>query len=178
MILDTAVSFECMMHPHPKGAPMADGPFIQFPKWLREYLRGDSTTTDVLLELLGYMDGKTQKLTTSYGHIAERTGYHRTTVIKSVNKLVDLGVLVKQNRSKNGRSLTNEFYVNFNNPNYLTVGVVGELPSPLGVVGGLLGSSPGATPEGSSGTTQLRIKNKNKEIKKGKLGKIDPRLIS
>jgi biotin operon repressor len=144
---------------------MADGPFIQFPKWLREYLRGDATTTDVLLELLGYMDGKTQKLTTSYGHIAERTGYHRTTVIKSVNKLVELGVLVKQNRSKNGRSLTNEFYVNFNNPNYLTVGVVSELPSPLGVVGGLLGGSPGATPEGSRGATQLRIKNKNKKNK-------------
>lgn len=178
MILDTKVSFGYMMHPPPQGVTMADGPFIQFPKWLREYLRGDATTTDVLLELLGYMDGKTQKLTTSYGHIAERTGYHRTTVIKSVNKLVELGVLVKQNRSKNGRSLTNEFYVNFNNPNYLTVGVVGGLPSTLGVVGELLGSSPGATPEGSSGTTQLRIKNKNKENKKGKLGKIDPRLIS
>jgi hypothetical protein len=74
--------------------------------------------------------------------------------------------------------LTNEFYVNFNNPNYLTVGVVSELPSPLGVVGGLLGGSPGATPEGSRGATQLRIKNKNKKNKKENLGKIDPRLVS
>lgn len=155
---------------------MADGPFIQFPKWLREYLRGDATTTDILLELLGYMDGKTQKLTTSYGHIAEKTGYHRTTVIKAVNKLVDLGVLVKQVRSKNGRTLTNEFYVNFNNPNYLSVGVVGALPSPTGVVGGLLGGSPGATPEGSRGATQSRIPIKNKKPRRENLGKIDPRL--
>ena len=157
---------------------MADGPFIQYPKWLREYLRGDSTTTDVLLELLGYMDGKTQRLTTSYGHIAERTGYHKTTVIKSVNKLVDLGVLVKHTRSKNGRTLTNEFYVNFNNPNYVSAGgVVVERPLPLGVVGGLPRGSSGATPEGSSGTTQIRIKNKNKKPRKETLGKIDPRLV-
>lgn len=155
---------------------MADGAFIQYPKWLREYLRGDATTTDILLELLGYMDGKTQRLTTSYGHIAERTGYHRTTVIKAVNKLVALGVLVKTPRSKNGRQMTNEFYVNFNNPNYLTVGVVGELPLGEGVVGELPPSSPGATPVGSRGATQSRIKNKNKEPRKEKLGKIDPRL--
>jgi DNA-binding MarR family transcriptional regulator len=82
---------------------MADGPFIQYPKWLREYLRGDAVTNDILLELLAYMDGRTQKLTTSYGHIAEKTGYHRTTVVRSVNKLVSLGVLVKKTRTKNGR---------------------------------------------------------------------------
>jgi len=153
---------------------MADGAFIQYPKWLREYLRGDPTTTDILLELLYYMDGKSQRLTTSYGWIAERTGYHRTTVIKSVNKLVSLGVLVKTARSKNGRQMTNEFYVNFNNPNYLTVGVVGELPPEGGVVGGLPPSSSGATPEGSPGATQIRIKNKNKNLRRGK---IDPRLV-
>ena len=157
---------------------MADGAFIQYPKWLREYLRGDATTTDILLELLGYMDGKTQRLTTSYGHIAERTGYHRTTVIKAVNKLVTLGVLVKTPRSKNGRQMTNEFYVNFNNPNYLTVGVVGELPLEGGVVGGLLGGSSGTTPEGSRGATQSRIKNKKKNSRRENLGKIDPRLMS
>lgn len=156
---------------------MADGAFIQYPKWLREYLRGDATTTDILLELLAYMDGKTQRLTTSYGHIATKTGYHRTTVIKAVNKLVNLGVLVKKPRSKNGRTMTNEFYVNFNNPNYLTVGVVGELPSSLGVAGGLPGGSSGATPEGSPRPTQSRIKNKNKDSRKEFLGKIDPRLL-
>lgn len=157
---------------------MADGPFIQYPKWLREFLRGDSTTTDVLLELLGYMDGKTQRLTTSYGHIAERTGYHKTTVIRSVNKLVDLGVLVKSTRSKNGRTLTNEFYVNFNNPNYMTAGgVVVVQPLVGGVAGGLPRGSGGATPEGGAGATQIRIKNKNKRPRKEILGKIDPRLV-
>lgn len=155
---------------------MADGPFIQYPKWLREYLRGDATTTDVLLELLSFMDGKTQRLTASYGYIAEKTGYHRTTVIKAVNKLVSLGVLVKTARVKNGRQLTNEFYVNFNNPNYLTVGVVGGLPPDEVVVGGLLGGSPGATLGGSRGTTQSRIKNKNEKSRKGRAGKIDYRL--
>jgi biotin operon repressor len=161
-----------------KEHQMADGPFIQYPTWLRKYLRGDPTTTDILLELLGYMNGKTQTLWTSYNHISENTGYHRTTVIKSVNKLVDLGVLIKKVKSKNGRSLPNEYYVNFNNPNYLTVtGVVGELPSPLGVVGELPRGSVGTTPEGSRGTTQIRI-NKNKETRRENLGKIDPRLMS
>lgn len=157
---------------------MADGAFIQYPKWLREYLRGDATTTDILLELLGYMDGKSQRLTTSYGHIAEKTGYHRTTVIKAVNKLVDLGVLVKTTRKKNGRQMTNEFYVNFNNPHYLSVGVVGELPLDKVVAGGLPRGSSGATPGGSRGATQTRITNKNKESRREKLGKIDPRLTS
>ena len=157
---------------------MAHGPFIQNPTWLRDYLRGDPTTTDILLELLGYMNGKTQVLWTSYNHISEKTGYHRTTVIKSVNKLTDLGVLIKKVKSKNGRSLPNEYYVNFNNPNYLTVtGVVGELPSPLGVAGELPRGSVGTTPEGSRGTTQIRI-NKNKETRRENLGKIDPRLMS
>lgn len=155
---------------------MADGPFIQYPKWLREFLRGDAYTTDILLELLAYMDGKTQRLTTSYGHIAEKTGYHRTTVIRSVNKLTELGVLVKKTRSKNGRQLTNEFYVNFNNPKYLTVGVAGGLPSPVVVAGGLPGGSGGATPGGSRGATQSRINTKNKISRKTKMEKIDPRL--
>ena len=142
---------------------MADGPFLQYPKWLREYLRGDATTTDVLLEMLCYMNGKTQELWTTYDHLAEQTGYHRTTVIRSINKLVDLGVITKRTSSKNGRSLPNQYWVNFNNPNY--VGVAGALPS----------SSTGATPEGSGGATQLRIRNKNKQTRKGK---IDPRLTS
>ena len=157
---------------------MADGPFIQYPKWLREFLRGDAVTTDILLELLAYMDGKTQRLTTSYGHIAEKTGYHKTTVIRSVNKLTELGVLVKKTRSKNGRQLTNEFYVNFNNPKYLTVGVAGVLPPSVGVAGELPGGSGGAPPGGSGGATQSRITTKNKKPRREKLEKIDPRLGS
>jgi hypothetical protein len=105
--------------------------------------------------------------------LAEQTGYHRTTVIRSINKLVDLGVITKRTSSKNGRSLPNQYWVNFNNPNY--VGVAGALPSPLGVAGALPSSSTGATPEGSGGATQLRIRNKNKQTRKGK---IDPRLTS
>ena len=156
---------------------MADGPFIQYPTWLREYLRGDATTTDILLELLRYMDGKTQTLWTTYNHIAEQTGYHRTTVIKSVNKLTELGVLIKRTQSKNGRTLPNEYYVNFNNPNYVTAGgVVVGLPSPVGVVGGLPRGSSGATPEGSRGATQTRINNKNERPRRGALKKIDFRL--
>jgi biotin operon repressor len=152
---------------------MADGPFLQYPKWLREYLRGDATTTDVLLEMLCYMNGKTQELWTTYDHLAEQTGYHRTTIIRSINKLVDLGVITKRTSTKNGRSLPNQYWVNFNNPNY--VGVAGALPSPLGVAGALPSSSTCATPEGSGGATQIRIRNKNKQTRKGK---IDPRLTS
>lgn len=158
---------------------MADGPFLQYPTWLREYLRGDATTTDVLLEMLCYMNGKTQTLWTTYDHIASQTGYHRTTVIRSVNKLVDLGVLIKRTKSKNGRSLPNEYVVNFNNPNY--VGVALALPSPLGVAGVPPSSSTDATLGGSTDATQTRINNKNKQTRKGKketLGKIDPRLMS
>lgn len=151
---------------------MADGPFLQYPRWLREYLRGDATTTDVLLEMLCYMNGKTQELWTTYDHLAAQTGYHRTTVIRSINKLVDLGVIVKRTSTKNGRSLPNSYWVNFNNPNY--VGVAGELPSHLGVAGVPPSSSTGATPEGSTGATQIRINNKNKQTRKGK---IDPRLM-
>lgn len=151
---------------------MADGPFLQYPRWLREYLRKDATTTDILLEMLCYMNGKTQELWTTYDHLAEQTGYHRTTVIKSVNKLVDLGVLIKRTQSKNGRTLPNNYFVNFNNPNY--VGVAGELPPSLGVVGELPRGSVGATPEGSPDATQIRIRNKNKQTRKGK---IDPRLM-
>lgn len=154
---------------------MADGPFLQYPTWLREYLRGDATTTDILLEMLCYMNGKTQALWTTYDHIAEKTGYHRTTVIRSVNKLVELGVLIKRNQSKNGRTLPNEYVVNFNNPNF--VGVARALPSPLGVAGEPPRGSTGATPEGSTGATQTRINNKSKETRKEKLGKIDPRLM-
>jgi biotin operon repressor len=165
-----------MIQTHQKEQNMADGPFLQYPTWLREYLRGDATTTDVLLEMLCYMNGKTQALWTTYDHIAQQTGYHRTTVIRSVNKLVELGVLIKRSQSKNGRSLPNEYLVNFNNPKY--IGVARTLPSPLGVAGALPSSSTGATPEGGTGATQIRITNKNKQTRKGKLGKIDSRLMS
>ena len=166
----------CRINNPTQGAIHADGPFLQYPTWLREYLRGDATTTDVLLEMLCYMNGKTQALWTTYDHIAQKTGYHRTTVIRSVNKLVDLGVLIKRTQSKNGRSLPNEYLVNFNNPSYL--GVARVLPSPLGVAGALPSSSTGATPEGSTGATQTRITNKNKYTRREKLVKIDPRLMS
>lgn len=176
MILDTKAPFGCRVTTHHKEQYMADGPFLQYPTWLREYLRGDATTTDVLLEMLCYMNGKTQSLWTTYDHVAGKTGYHRTTVIRSVNKLVDLGVLIKRTQSKNGRSLPNEYLVNFNNPNYL--GVAGALPSPLGVAGALPRGSTGATPEGGTGATQIRITNKSKYTRREKLGKIDPRLMS
>lgn len=147
------------------------GPFMPFPRWLLDYLSGDGTTALVMLGVLRYMNVTSQKLTVPYDVLANDLGISRSTVIRSINKLVDLGVLVRKQRAVRGRSISNEYTVNFNNPEALGVSPV----DPLGVSPMTPYSVTHDTPEGVTHDTQTRIKNKNKILKRDE-GRIDPRL--
>jgi len=136
-----------------------DGPFIAVPRWASELLRKDQIGTRVLLELLMYVNHEDQTITASYQYIADSLGMHRTTVIKAVNRLVELKVLIKNPRHIKGAQVTNEFVVNYNNPDVFDVHG-GSAGTTGGVASGLLGGSAGATPRGSRGATQIIRKNK------------------
>lgn len=155
-----------------------EGAFLPFPRYLLKYLSGDGTTTLVMLGMLRYMNSDTQELTVSYNYLANELGLSRSTVIRSVNRLVELGAVVRYQRSANGRSLTNRFRINFNNPEAFEVprGVTHDTTA--GVSPMTLGSVTHDTPEGVTHDTQTRIKNKNKRNKKEKKGRVDPRLMS
>ena len=143
------------------------GPFLPFPRWVLHLLNGDNVAKSVLLEMLCYMDANTQRVTTSYQTIAKNVGCDRRTAMRAVNRLVELGVVVKRHRDINYRQITNEFVINFNNPNALGVspetppGVSGEtLPS---VTGDTPGGDTTDTPGGDTGDTQSRITNTKKK---------------
>lgn len=144
------------------------GPFLPLPRWVLPYLVKDEVSLAVALYLLQYMDPKTQRLTTSYQHIAEQMQRSRRSVIRSVNKLEEIGLLDRTHRNKGGRSMTNQYYINFNNPETVTH------QSPLETV---TRESPrgdtGVTTGGDTGVTQTR---ENKKNKKGPT-KVDRRLL-
>ncbi len=142
-----------------------DGPFIAIPRWASELLRKDPVGTRVLVEILMYVNHEDQTVTASYQYIANSLGIHRSTVIRAVNRLVELNVLMKNPRHIKGAQLTNEFVVNYNNPSVFDVH--GGSADATGVVAPvLLGGGAGATPRGSAGATQIRRKNKKILIKK------------
>lgn len=161
------------------------GPFLPFPRWLLDYLSGDGTTVMVMIGMLRYMNSNSQALTVSYDYLSKDLGISKSTVIRSVSKLVELGAVVKSHRSVNGHSLTNQFRINFNSP------VAFEIPrgvthdNPKGVSPMTLGGVTHDTPRGSTHDTQTRITNKNKEDKREpeeksrtKMSRVDPRLLS
>ena len=119
------------------------------------------------------MDSDTQELTTSYGHVAKLTGYSRRTIIRSVNRLVSSGVLIRKNRSGKHGNISNKYIVNFNNPNTLV-----STQTPPSVLGGTTGSDTADTTPSVPSVTQSRITinknnhNKNLSIKKGKKDEI------
>jgi len=144
------------------------GPFLPLPRWVLPYLVKDEVSLAVALYLLQYMDAKTQRLTTSYQHIAEQMQRSRRSVIRSVNKLEEIGLLERTHRNKGGRSMTNQYYINFNNPETVTH------QSPLETVTRVsLRGDTGVTTGGDTGVTQTR---ENKKNKKGPT-KVDRRLL-
>lgn len=147
------------------------GPFLPLPRWVLPYLVKDEVTLSVALHLLLYMDPKTQRLTTSYAHIAEMMQRSRRSVIRSVNKLEEIGLLDRTHRNKGGRSMTNQYYINFNNPE--TVTPLSPLNDPETVTRESPRGDTGVTTGGDTGVTQSR---KNKKNKKGPT-KIDRRLM-
>jgi len=93
------------------------GPFIPVPKWVMNYIKGDSVSLHVLVTALEYLNNETQELTTSYEHLAEKTGYSRRTVIRAMARLHEVGVIELNHRhGKGGRQLTNKYVIDFNNP--------------------------------------------------------------
>lgn len=143
------------------------GPFIAVPRWVLDYVAKDPTALAVLTISLQYMDWEDQTLTTSYGHLAELTGLNRRTVIRAVNRLVEIGVIVKSNRYGAGGNISNIYKINFNNPASLGVPSdtsVTPLVSPVS-----LGSDTSVTPRGDTHVTQFRMtSNKNKYSKEKK----------
>jgi DNA-binding IclR family transcriptional regulator len=148
------------------------GPFLPVPRWVLPYIATDYISHAVLNHFLQYLHPDTQELTTSYQHIAEQMGCDRRTVMRSIKRLEEIGLIVKQHRvTKSNKNLTNRYYVNFNNP------LVSQ-ETPLVVTLETLGSVTGDTTSSVTGDTQSRVTIKSKNIKKGKIStKIDQRLI-
>jgi hypothetical protein len=145
-----------------------NGPFIPVPRWVLKFLNGDPTTLMVLVYSMQYMDNDTQQLTTSYDHIAEITGTSRRTVIRCMNKLVDLGVVRKVKRlGKNGNNKTNAFIIDFNTPlAKVREGDTGDtLGGDMGVTRGVTRVTPSG---GDTGDTQSIKTNPFQEGAEGK----------
>lgn len=143
------------------------GPFLPVPRWILEYTGNDHVANTVLLFLLQYLHPDTQELTTSYQHIADQMGCNRRTVIRAVNRLVELGLIVKEERTrKTGQTITNRFYINFNSP--ASFPVMGVTPQTLGgVTPETLGGDSPVTGGGDSTDTQSRVSIKSKKTRKG-----------
>lgn len=126
------------------------GPFVPVPRWALDYLKGDSRALHVLVIALAYLNTSTQELTTSYDVIARDTGYSRRTVIRAMNRLVEIGAIKKTLRTGvMGYSLANRYVIDFNNP---------EAHIPRGVssdTGGL--DSVSSDTPGVSATTPLGV---------------------
>lgn len=160
-----------------KRSSRLGGPFLPVPRWVLPYLKEDFVSHAVLNAMLMYLDPDTQALTTSYDHIAGTIGCSRRTVIRSMKRLEEIGVIVVENRVNNNRNLTNRYFVNFNNPN--TFGVVTPV-TPLVVTPVTPRGDTRDTTSGVTRDTQSRVKNKIERNKKGDFGKVkvDRRLIS
>lgn len=151
------------------------GPFLPIPRWVLEYLHDDGTTALVLLHLTCYLDGE-QNVWASYNTLSKNSGLSRSTVIRAVQKLCEIGVLIKTKRTKDGRNAPNLYSMNFNNPGTFGVpsGVTGDT---MGVVsrvtpGGITGDTIGSV----TGDTTNKSKEQEEKIKKG-LKRVDPRLM-
>lgn len=137
------------------------GPFLPFPRWVLQFLGGDSIAKVVLLTILLYMDSDTQEVTTSYGHIAKLTGYSRRTIIRAVNRLISAGVLIRKHRVGKNGNISNRYIVNFNNP-----GALVSTETPPSVLSDTTGSvTPDTTPSVPRDTQSRITINKNNQNK-------------
>lgn len=138
------------------------GPFIPVPKWVMTYIKKDAVALHVLVQALNYLNSETQELTTSYDHLAIMTGYSRRTVIRAMNRMLELGVIQRVHRTgRAGKSLSNRYVIDFNNPNAALPGrgVTGD----TGGFSSATGDTPGVTLvtplRGVTGDTQSRKNN-------------------
>lgn len=156
------------------------GPFLPVPRWVLPYISTDYVSHAVLNHFLQYLHPETQELTTSYQHIATQMGCDRRTVMRSIKRLEEIGLVVKQQRiSQSNRNLTNRYYINFNNPGVVSAESLVSPESPGVVSPESLGSVSSDTTSGVSSDTQSRVKNKKEINKKRKNSKIqvDERLV-
>lgn len=143
------------------------GPFIAVPRWVLQYITTDYVSHAVMNHLLQYINPDTQELWTSYQHIADQIGCDRRTVIRSIKRLEEIGLIIKVPQTRNNRNIPNRYYVNFNNPSVVSP------ESPLVVSPESLGSVTSDTPSSVSSDTQSRIRNKKEIKKKGTSKKVD-----
>lgn len=136
------------------------GPFLPFPRWAVDALRGDHIAKAVLLQILMYLNADTQTTTCSYDHIAEQIGVDRRTVMRAVKRLESIGVLVKKVRKgvTTEKNLSNLYKVKFDNPNVFEV-VSRE--TPYGVTGDTTCGVTGDTTVVSRETLKQEYKNKS-----------------
>jgi DNA-binding Lrp family transcriptional regulator len=143
------------------------GPFLPVPRWVLPYISTDYVSHAVLNHFLQYLHPDTQELTTSYQHIASQMGCDRRTVMRSIKRLEEIGLIVKQQRvNDNNRNLTNRYYVNFNNPGVVSPESLVSPETPGVVSPESLGSVSSDTTSGVSSDTQSRVRNKRERNKK------------
>lgn len=163
----------------PKRSPSRfTGPFLAVPRWTLEYLYDDGTTALVLLNLMAYLDSE-QNVWSSYNTLSKNTGLSRSTVIRAIQKLCEIGVLVKTRQTRNGRNAPNNYTVNFNNPKTFVLpgGITHDTMPMVSPV-----TPPSVTRDTTSGSTRdTTNKSKEQELKtkKGKgSSRIDKRLMA
>lgn len=151
------------------------GPFLAIPRWVLQYLNDDGTTALVLMHLCCYLNAD-QSVWASYNTLAKNSGLSRSTVIRSIQKLCEMGVLIKTKRSTDGRNAPNLYAMNFNNPGTFKLpdGVTSDttpLVSPL---------TPPSVTRDTTGSVTRDTPNKSKEQEeKNKKGfeRVDSRLM-
>jgi hypothetical protein len=129
-----------------------NGAFIPIPSWVMEYIGNDPIALCVLINALRYMDNDSQQFTTSYDHLAEKTGLGRSTVLRAMKRIESSGVLRKTVRkASRGNNKTNLYTVDFNNPKSRE-GVSSDTPH--SVTSGTPLVSPATPSEGATPDTQ------------------------
>lgn len=152
------------------------GPFLVVPRWVLNYLHNDGSTALILMHLMMYLDSDTQQVWASYNTLTKNSGLSKSTVMRSINKLCEIGVLIKTRRSVAGRNAPNLYTVNFNNPSahVLPGGVTHDT---RGVVSPM---TPPSVTHDTIGSVTHDTTNKSKEqeekIKKGG-NRVDRRLF-
>jgi DNA-binding transcriptional MocR family regulator len=141
-----------------------NGTFIPIPSWVMEYIGNDPIALCVLINAMKYMDNDTQQFTTSYDHLAEKTGLNRRTILRAMKRIESSGVLRKTiRRAKGGNNKTNLYTVDFNNPKSRE-GVSSDTPHSVSSVTPLV--TPVSPSEGVSRVTQSIETNHSLEVTK------------
>lgn len=151
------------------------GPFLAIPRWVLQYLNNDGTTALVLMHLCCYLDAD-QNVWASYNTLAKNSGLSRSTVIRAIQKLCEMGVLIKTKRATDGRNIPNSYSMNFNNPSTFNLpsGVTSDTTPMVSRL------TPPSVTHDTTGSSTRDTPNKSKEQEeKNKKGfeRIDSRLL-